>query len=142
MKFNFFKAISIFSFFLLTGFIAPYGAFAQERIAAENSDVQMKREKMAWSDYNKDVDTRYEKIMAQVDRMKEKMQSMKMADPNFRKALTRFETKANALHERMEKSGSVPVDKQVQYRKKMKSELSKLHKEYERLYSKWQQIAG
>ena len=124
----------------LTGFLAPAKVLAQERIPIETTEIQDKRDKMAWKEYNQDVTSRYEKIMTQVDRMKKQMAEKKMENPQFRKSLNKFETKATALHERMKNADNIAPENQEAYRKKVRSELHKLNKDYNKLMDRWEKM--
>src|SRR4030095_5140392 len=129
--------IALMSLVILTGFLTPRISVAQERIAAETPDVEEKRERMAWSEYNQDVNSRFEKIMAEVDRMKKQMAEKKTDNPRFRKALSKFEKRANALRERMKNANNIAAKNQAAYRKKMRSELHKLNQDYNKLVDRW-----
>lgn len=134
------RHFALLAIVILTGFLAPATAFAQERIPIETPDVEEKRDKMAWKDYNQDVHSRYEKIMTQVDRMQKQMAEKKMDNEKFRKSLSKFETKATALHERMKNADNIAAENQEEYRKKVKSELQKLNKDYNKLMDKWEKM--
>lgn len=140
MKIKFLNAIALFSLAIVAIFFMPHSATAQERVPMETDEAQMNREKMNWADYNQDVNTRYTKVMDQVERMKQKMIEMKMNNPDFRKSLAKFEDHATALHTRMQQAGSIPTDKQAKYRKKMRADLTKLNKEYDKLLEHWQKM--
>lgn len=134
------RHFTILTMVMLTGFLAPGKIFAQERIPIETSEDEARRDKLEWREYNQDVNSRYEKIMSQVDRMKQRMAEKKMDNPQFRKSLNKFEERATALHERMKNADTIAKENQEAYRKKMRSELHKLNKEYNKLMDRWEKM--
>lgn len=132
--------VAFMAFVILTGFISSGVVYAQERIPIETPETVDQRDRMAWKDYNQDVYSRYEKIMSQVDRMKRQMVDKKMDNPQFRKSLNKFEANATALHERMKNAENIAPENQDAYRKKMRSELQKLGKEYNKLMNRWEKM--
>jgi hypothetical protein len=134
------RHFALLSVFILTGVFSIGKTFAQERIPVETTETMDHRDKMAAKDYHQDVNSRYEKIMSQVERMKRQMEEKKMDNPKFRKSLNKFEAHATSLHERMQNADTVPAEKQEAYRKKMRSELTKLNKEYNKLVDRWEKM--
>lgn len=128
------------AFVIFAGFFAVNSAFAQERIPRETPEMEEQRERMPYTEYNNDVRTRYQQILDQVDRIQKQMVERKIEDPNFRKALRNFEVRAQALDERMKNASAVPAEGQERYRKELRADIKKLHKEYDRLLNRWEKI--
>ncbi|MEO6167399.1 MAG: hypothetical protein ABIO46_11010 [Chitinophagales bacterium] len=136
------KLLATMAFAAFTLFLGDHSVFAQERVPVETQEMEMQRDKMAYEDYNKDVHSRYHMVMDQVDRIQKQMVEKNINNPSFRKALSKFEARAKKFNAHMETASSIPADKQEKFRKEMRSELQKLHKEYNRLLDRWEKIKG
>ncbi|MBK9730040.1 MAG: hypothetical protein IPO83_01930 [Chitinophagaceae bacterium] len=134
------KMLASLAFVALSGLFTINTSYAQDRIPREAPEVEAQREKMPYDEYNRDVRTRYQNVLDQVDRIQKQMAEKKIDDPKFRKALSKFEARAKSFGERMENAKTIPAEDQEKYRKKMRSELEKLHKEYDRLLDHWEDM--
>ena len=134
------RHFALLSVFILTGVFSIGKTFAQERIPVETTETLDHRDKMASKDYHQDVNSRYEKIMSQVERMKTQMVEKKIDNPKFRKSLNKFEAHATSVHDRMKNADTIPAENQEAYKKKMRSELQKLNKEYNKLVDRWEKM--
>jgi hypothetical protein len=134
------RIIAVLTFVLFAGFLSHTNAFAQESKVKDNPKMEADDSKMSWADFKKDVHAKYNKVMGQVDHIEKEAKEKKIADPNFKKAVNRFQEKAKDFAERLKNSENVTEERQDKYRSEMRSQLKKLNKEYERLKNKWEDI--
>ncbi|MBA3649525.1 MAG: hypothetical protein H0W62_13405 [Chitinophagales bacterium] len=95
--------------------------------------------KDSWEDFRSDVKAKYQKVMDEVQAVKEQAKEKKFdASPDFKQALDRFESRAKEFGRRMRDADEVSADKRTSFRKEMDEDLARLNAERDKLKAAYQ----
>ena len=135
---NFNTLVTVF-FFLSGGFFSQ-SLMAQENRPMDKIKMEAPNDNLSWQDYKQDLHVKYQHVLEQVNHMQKEYAEKNMKHPDFKKSLTKFESNLKKFGERMKNADAIAADKQARFRKKTKSELSKLNKEYVKIRDRWETI--